>query len=265
MVDFTQKNSYNIDDLIEIVRLLRGKNGCPWDMEQTHESIKSDFIEEVCEAIEAIDLKDTELLKEELGDVLLQVVFHCQIETENSNFSFDDICDGICKKMIVRHPHVFGSVTVADSGEVLKNWDDIKSKEKKFNTISEEIDAIANALPALLKAHKVQKKAARVGFDFENTLEAAAKVQEELNEILTEYNSNNMERIIDEVGDLLFACVNLARLLKVDEEEALNKASKKFAIRFKYVEDKVLQNNKSMKDVSIDELNKFWDEAKNNE
>ena len=120
-------------------------------------------------------------------------------------------------------------------------------------------------MPALLKAHKVQKKAARVGFDFENTLEAAAKVQEELNEILTEYNSNNMERIIDEVGDLLFACVNLARLLKVDEEEALNKASKKFARRFKYVEDKVLQNNKSMKDVSIDELNKFWDEAKNNE
>ena len=259
------ENKKDVYDLVNLIRTLRSEEGCPWDREQTHESIKNQLLEECYEVMDAIEKDDIDLLIEELGDVLLHVIFHAVIGEEDGYFNLSDVVDGICSKMIYRHPHVFGDETADTSEEVLKNWDDIKSKEKKFNTISEEIDAIANALPALLKAHKVQKKAARVGFDFENTLEAAAKVQEELNEILTEYNSNNMERIIDEVGDLLFACVNLARLLKVDEEEALNKASKKFAIRFKYVEDKVLQNNKSMKDVSIDELNKFWDEAKNNE
>ncbi|MDE6092721.1 MAG: nucleoside triphosphate pyrophosphohydrolase, partial [Ruminococcus sp.] len=123
MVDFQQKKRYSIDDLIDIVRLLRGEGGCPWDREQTHESIKSDFIEETCEAIEAIDLKDTDLLREELGDVLLQVVFHCRIEEENSSFNFDDVCNEICHKLIVRHPHVFGEITVDSTGEVLKNWE----------------------------------------------------------------------------------------------------------------------------------------------
>ena len=245
-----------LKEVVETVRILRSPEGCAWDREQTHESIKNQLLEECYEVMDAIEKDDIDLLIEELGDVLLHVIFHAVI---------GEVVDGVCNKMIYRHPHVFSNAMADTSEDVLKNWDDIKSQEKKFNTISEEIDAIANALPALLKAHKVQKKAARVGFDFENALEAAAKVQEELNEILNEYNSNNMERIIDEVGDLLFACVNLARLLKVDEEEALNKASKKFARRFKYVEDKVLQNNKSMKDVSIDELNKFWDEAKINE
>ena len=250
-------NKKDVHDLVNLIRTLRSEDGCPWDREQTHESIKNQLLEECYEVVDAIEKDDIDLLIEELGDVLLHVIFHAVIGEEDGYFNLSDVVDGVCNKMIYRHPHVFSNAIADTSEDVLKNWDDIKSQEKKFNTISEEIDAIANALPALLKAHKVQKKAARVGFDFENALEAAAKVQEELNEILNEYNSNNMERIIDEVGDLLFACVNLARLLKVDEEEALNKASKKFARRFKYVEDKVLQNNKSMKDVSIDELNKF--------
>ena len=258
-------NKKDVHDLVNLIRTLRSEDGCPWDREQTHESIKNQLLEECYEVMDAIEKDDIDLLIEELGDVLLHVIFHAVIGEEDGYFNLSEVVDGVCNKMIYRHPHVFSNAIADTSEDVLKNWDDIKSQEKKFNTISEEIDAIANALPALLKAHKVQKKAARVGFDFENALEAAAKVQEELNEILNEYNSNNMERIIDEVGDLLFACVNLARLLKVDEEEALNKASKKFARRFKYVEDKVLQNNKSMKDVSIDELNKFWDEAKINE
>ena len=258
-------NKKDVHDLVNLIRTLRSEDGCPWDREQTHESIKNQLLEECYEVMDAIEKDDIDLLIEELGDVLLHVIFHAVIGEEDGYFNLSEVVDGVCNKMIYRHPHVFSNAMADTSEDVLKNWDDIKSQEKKFNTISEEIDAIANALPALLKAHKVQKKAARVGFDFENALEAAAKVQEELNEILNEYNSNNMERIIDEVGDLLFACVNLARLLKVDEEEALNKASKKFARRFKYVEDKVLQNNKSMKDVSIDELNKFWDEAKINE
>ena len=258
-------NKKDVHDLVNLIRTLRSEDGCPWDREQTHESIKNQLLEECYEVVDAIEKDDIDLLIEELGDVLLHVIFHAVIGEEDGYFNLSDVVDGVCNKMIYRHPHVFSNAIADTSEDVLKNWDDIKSQEKKFNTISEEIDAIANALPALLKAHKVQKKVARVGFDFENALEAAAKVKEELNEILNEYNSNNMERIIDEVGDLLFACVNLARLLKVDEEEALNKASKKFARRFKYVEDKVLQNNKSMKDVSIDELNKFWDEAKINE
>ncbi len=157
MVEFERKESYNIDDLIRIVELLRSPEGCPWDKEQTHKSIRQDFIEEVYEAIEAIDLEDTELLREELGDVLLQVVFHCQIERENKNFVFDDICDELCKKLIVRHPHVFGDLTVSDSGEVLKNWDSIKKKTKCQETYTDTLNAVAKSLPALMRRRKSAK------------------------------------------------------------------------------------------------------------
>lgn len=263
MVDFTQKNSYNIDDLIEIVRLLRGKNGCPWDMEQTHESIKSDFIEEVCEAIEAIDLKDTELLKEELGDVLLQVVFHCQIETENSNFSFDDICDGICKKMIVRHPHVFGSVTVADSGEVLKNWDNIKQKTKGQKTYAETLESVAKSLPALMRAQKVGKRANRAGMDFKSADDAIKCINDEYLEFNEAYQCKNQNELEDELGDILFSCVNAARFLGIDAEQALNKAVNKFIRRFAETEKLVRLNGvDDMKSLSIDELDVFWHKAK---
>jgi len=166
MVEFLQKNHYNIEDLIEIVRLLRSDGGCPWDIEQTHESIKSDFIEEVCEAIEAIDLKDTALLREELGDVLLQVVFHCRIEEEADSFKFDDVCDGICKKLIVRHPHVFGDTIVSSTDDVLKNWDSIKMETKGQETYTDTLNSVAKSLPALMRAQKVGKRAMRAGMDF---------------------------------------------------------------------------------------------------
>ena len=263
MVDFIQKNSYNIDDLIEIVRLLRGKNGCPWDMEQTHKSIKSDFIEEVCEAIEAIDLEDTELLKEELGDVLLQVVFHCQIETENKNFSFDDICDGICKKMIVRHPHVFGSVTVADSGEVLKNWDNIKQKTKGQETYAETLESVAKSLPALMRAQKVGKRANRAGMDFKSAEDSMKCMDSEIIELYDAFHNGTQAEVEEELGDVLFSCVNTARLLGIDAEQALNKAVNKFIRRFAETEKLVRLNGvDDMKSLGIDELDAYWQKAK---
>lgn len=263
MVDFIQKNSYNIDDLIEIVRLLRGKNGCPWDMEQTHKSIKSDFIEEVCEAIEAIDLGDTELLKEELGDVLLQVVFHCQIETENKNFSFDDICDGICKKMIVRHPHVFGSVTVSDSGEVLKNWDNIKQKTKGQETYAETLESVAKSLPALMRAQKVGKRAARAGMDFKSAEDSMKCMDSEIIELYDAFHNGTQAEIEEELGDVLFSCVNTARLLGIDAEQALTGAVNKFIKRFTQTERLTRLNGiDDMKSLGIDELDAYWQKAK---
>lgn len=258
-------NKKDINDLISLVRTLRSEEGCPWDREQTHESLRNQLLEECYEVMEAIDDDNIDLLIEELGDVLLHIVFHSIIGEEDGYFNILDVIDGVCNKMIFRHPHVFDEETASTSEEVVDNWEQLKNKEKKFNTISEEIDAIAKTLPAMIKAHKIQKKAAKVGFDFKDPMEAATKVTEELNEVLIEYKSNNKDRIIDEIGDLLFACVNLSRMLDVNEEEALNIASKKFISRFKYVENKILENNKNMKDMSIDELNEFWVEAKNNE
>ena len=258
-------NKKDINDLISLVRTLRSEEGCPWDREQTHESLRNQLLEECYEVMEAIDDDNIDLLIEELGDVLLHIVFHSIIGEEDGYFNILDVVDGVCNKMIFRHPHVFDEETASTSEEVVDNWEQLKNKEKKFNTISEEIDAIAKTLPAMIKAHKIQKKAAKVGFDFKDPMEAATKVTEELNEVLIEYKSNNKDRIIDEIGDLLFACVNLSRMLDVNEEEALNIASKKFISRFKYVENKILENNKNMKDMSIDELNEFWVEAKNNE
>ncbi|MBR2315754.1 MAG: MazG family protein, partial [Clostridia bacterium] len=165
MVEYQQKENYSIGDLLDIVRLLRSEGGCPWDREQTHESIRSDFLEETCEVLEAIDLKDTSLLREELGDVLLQVVFHTRIEEEQNNFTFDEVCDEVCKKLIIRHPHVFGEVVADTSDEVLKNWDSIKMETKGQETYTDTLKSVANTLPALMRAQKVGKRAMRAGMD----------------------------------------------------------------------------------------------------
>ena len=164
MVDWVSKKSYDIKDLEEIVRLLRSPGGCPWDIEQTHESIRRDFLEETYEVIEAINEGSTEHLKEELGDVLLQVVFHSRIEQEEGRFTLDDVADGVCKKLIYRHPHVFGEVKVADSGEVLRNWEALKRTEKHQETYTDTLESVARSLPYLWRAEKVQKKAKKAGF-----------------------------------------------------------------------------------------------------
>lgn len=256
-------NKKDFYDFINIIETLRGENGCPWDREQTHESIKNQILEECYEVVEAIEKDDIDSLIEELGDVLLHVVFHATIGKEDGYFNINDIIESISDKMIYRHPHVFGDENKSTSQEVLDSWEDLKKKEKAFNTITEEIEGIAKTLPALIKADKVQKKVAKVGFDFSDINEAATKVKEELDEVLDVYKSNNREKIIDEVGDLIFACVNISRLLKVNEEEALNNTIKKFIKRFTFIEKSILNEGKTLDNASIDEMNQLWEKAKN--
>lgn len=262
MVDFQQKSNYSIDDLIEIVKLLRGEGGCPWDREQTHESIKADFIEETCEAIEAIDLKDTELLREELGDVLLQVVFHCRLEEEVGSFRFEDICDGICKKLIVRHPHVFGSVQADNTDQVLKNWDAIKMQTKGQESYTDTLTSVAKSLPALMRAQKVGKRAMRAGMDFRTAQDAIDCIANEKAELDAAVANGDKKNIEEELGDLLFSCVNAARHLGVDAELALKASTEKFINRFSVTEELTKAEGLNMKELPIEELDLYWDKAK---
>lgn len=262
MVNFQQKDFYNIEDLQKIVELLRSENGCPWDREQTHKSIKSDFIEEVCEAIEAIDLEDSELLCEELGDVLLQVVFHCRIETENGNFVFDDVCDEVCKKLIVRHPHVFGDVIVADTSDVLKNWDSIKKETKGQESYTDTLKSVAKSLPALMRAQKVGKRAMRAGMDFRTADDAVACIAAEKAEFDEALSQGDKDRIFEEFGDLLFSCVNAARHLGIDAEQALTASTEKFIRRFSKTEELVSLDLLNMPDLDIEQLDVYWEQAK---
>lgn len=255
-------NKKDFYDLVNTIEVLRSEEGCSWDREQTHESIKNCLLEEAYEVIEAIENDDIDGLIEELGDVLLQVVFHSVIGKEDGYFNISDVIEAITSKMIYRHPHVFGNTVANTSEEVLKNWDELKKQEKNYETITEEIEGIAKTLPALIKAHKVQKKVAKVGFDFKDVIEAATKVEEEKNEILDVYKTNNREKIMNEVGDLLFACVNVSRLLEVDEEEALNKSINKFIKRFAFVEKELSKAGKDIKSSTIDEMNLLWEESK---
>lgn len=261
--DMNNKKDFN--DLVEIVDTLRGENGCPWDMEQTHESIKNQLLEEAYELVDSINNDDIDGMIEELGDVLLHVVFHASIGKDDGYFNIYDVIGSICDKMIYRHPHVFGDLDVSNSSEVLDNWEELKKKEKHFETITDEMKAVAKALPALIRAHKVQKKAAKVGFDWEKVEEAALKVEEELKEVLDVYKSNNKEKIKDEVGDLIFACVNVARLLKIDEEEALNSTIKKFINRFSFIENEAIKNNKILSEMTLEEMDEIWNKAKDEE
>lgn len=255
-------NKKDFYDLIQVIESLRGQNGCPWDIEQTHHSIKNQLLEESYEVVEAIENNDIDGLIEELGDVLLHVVFHSVIGKEDGYFNVNDVIEAITRKMIYRHPHVFGDEHRNSSEEVLTSWEELKSKEKKFETLTEEIEAIAKTLPALIRTNKVQKKASKVGFDFDSVIEASKKVEEELKEVVDVYKTNNRVKILEEVGDLFFACVNVARLLNVDGEEALSKSTKKFIERFSFIETEVLKEGKNLKDVSINDMNILWEKAK---
>lgn len=244
------------------MKILRSPDGCPWDRVQTHESIRADFIEETYEAIEAIDTKDTALLREELGDVMLQVVFHSTIEEENGGFDINDVCDEVCKKLIIRHPHVFAD-TIADTpDEVLKNWDIIKMQTKSQKSQSEVLGSVSKALPALMYSQKIQKKAAKVGFDFEKTEDALSKVSEELAELKTAIDNNDAENMSEELGDLLFSVVNVARFIKVDSEKALYDATVKFTDRFGKVEALCVDKGIDMTTAPMSVLDSLWDEVK---
>ncbi|WP_300259139.1 nucleoside triphosphate pyrophosphohydrolase [Clostridium sp.] len=258
-------NKKDFQDLLDIIETLRNPGGCPWDREQTHESLKSALLEECYEVIDAIENEDEDALIEELGDVLLQVVFHASIGKEDGYFDIIDVIGGISNKMINRHPHVFGNEELNTSEQVLVNWDEIKKEEKGIKTLSEEMKNIAKSLPATTRAYKVQKKAKKVGFDWDDVNCAMDKVKEELNEIKEVYNCEDKSIIEGEVGDLLFACINVARFLEVDGELALDKTIKKFINRFSYIENQAIKNNKNLKDMTLEEMDKLWEEAKTSE
>ena len=258
-------NKKDFQDLLDIIETLRNPGGCPWDREQTHESLKSALLEECYEVIDAIENEDEDALIEELGDVLLQVVFHASIGKEDGYFDIMDVIGGISNKMINRHPHVFGNEEANTSEQVLVNWDEIKKEEKGIKTLTEEMQNIAKSLPATTRAYKVQKKAKKVGFDWDDVNCAMDKVKEELNEIKEVYNCEDKSIIEGEVGDLLFACINVARFLEVDGELALDKTIKKFIKRFSYIENEAIKNNQNLKDMTLEEMDKLWEEAKTSE
>ena len=264
-MDFKEKDRYNVYDLAEIVKILRAPGGCPWDMEQDHHSIRKDFIEETYEVVEAIDNDDTELLKEELGDVLLQVVFHTEIENEKNSFNIDDVADGVCKKMIVRHPHVFSDATADTTDQVLKNWDKIKMKTKSQKSQSEVLNSISRALPSLMRSQKLQQKAAKVGFDWQDVNGAMSKLKEEVAELEEAINEGEQAHTEEELGDVLFSAVNIARFISADAEKALYNACEKFISRFSEMEARANELNIKLEETTLEEMDKLWEEVKANE
>lgn len=260
--EFVLKDKYNIDDLVAIIKVLRAPSGCPWDREQTHESIKKNFIEETYEVVEAINKQSTDMLREELGDVLLQIVLHSEMESENGNFSFDDVVNDIVQKLVVRHPHVFGEVVANNTAEALNSWDAVKLKTKGQKNQTESMLSVPRELPALMRAQKIQHKAAKIGFDWDNVGGAVDKLYEEIDELKTAMEQGKRFDIEDEFGDVLFSCVNIARFIDVDSEEALTASTDKFMSRFSLVEQMASEQGIDMKSSSIEELDRLWDKAK---
>lgn len=260
MTDFQKKDQYTVEDLVHIVEILRAPDGCPWDKVQTHESIRRNFLEEAYEVAEAIDEKNADHLKEELGDVLLQVVFHTQLEREQQVFDLNDVADGVCKKLIYRHPHIFGEVQVSSVGEVLDNWDALKKVEKSQETTTDTLNSVAKSLPQLMRAEKIQKKASKVGFDWENIEGALDKVQEEVTELSQAVAGNGDP--VEELGDLLFAVVNVSRFLKADPERTLEQASDKFIARFAKMEALAAERGTPLETLNTAQMEALWQEIK---
>ena len=260
MVDFENKPGYDLNDLKALMGLLRGPEGCPWDREQTHESIRRNLLEEAYEAAEAIDKDDTELLIEELGDVLMQVVFHADIAEGSGRFDLDDIADATCRKLIRRHPHVFGDVRAKDGGESLVFWEDIKRGEKLQESAADEMLAVAGSLPALWRAEKIQKKAAKVGFDWPEHTGAVEALREELRELENAIDSGG--DVEGELGDLIFSAVNVARFFSVDPEKALGLSSNKFIERFARLEKKARDRGRRLEDMTLDEMEDIYRQVK---
>jgi len=254
-----EKNSdFSFDTLVNVMAKLRSPEGCPWDREQDHRSLKRYLVEETYEVIEAIEEGNVNKLQEELGDLLLQVIFHAQIAKENGQFEIGDVVKGITEKLLRRHPHVFGTVNVKGVEEVNTNWEKIKNKENKDRPRFD----VPLGLPALMRAEKVQRKAADVGFDWPDIEGAWAKVEEELDELRGAVGSGPREAVVSEMGDLLFAVVNVSRFLEVDPEEALSLTVKKFVKRFGYIEDRLRAEGKRPEDLSLKELDELWEESK---
>jgi len=260
MINFTEKEKYNVYDLEKIIALLRSPNGCPWDMEQTHESIRRNFLEEAYEFCETIDECDTEHMCEELGDVLMQVVFHAGIEEDKGSFCLDDAADAVCRKLISRHPHVFGSERLETSGQVLDKWDEIKMKERSQQTVADAMDTVARSLPAAWRADKLISKASKAGFDWPHISSALDKLSEEVGELREAVASG--KNIEGELGDVLFAAVHVAQYLNIDPEDALNKTSDKFIARFRKLENIAADRGTRVSELQLDQLEELYRIAK---
>ncbi len=257
-----EKKVYTFEDLLSIIEKLRGENGCPWDRVQTHESIKMNLVEEAYEALEALDAGSKDQFADELGDILLQVVFHSQIGKEEGTFSIENVLFHVCEKMISRHTHIFGSDTAQTPEEVLETWEKNKQKEKGQKSYTESMKGVCSYLPALIRAQKIQSKAAKVGFDWEDVSGALAKLQEETEELAQAAASGNQEDISEELGDVLFSAVNVARFYHCSAEESLGKTIQKFIDRFSYVESEAKKAGKNLEEMTLSEMDKLWDEAK---
>ncbi len=260
MINFQSKEKYDINDYRRIIALLRGEGGCPWDAAQTHESIRRNMLEEAYEAVAAIDSGDKDNLCEELGDMQMQVLFHARMEEETGGFDFDDVCDAACRKLLFRHPHVFGDVTVSDAEQALASWDNMKRQEKDQKTVSKAMSDVAETLPALWRAEKIQKKAAKIGFDWPDWHGAREKVAEELAELDEAIESG--KGIAEELGDLLAACVNLARFLKVDPEQALHGSCDRFVARFDRMEQLANGSGTPLESLDLAAQDALWEQAK---
>lgn len=258
----------DIQKLVDLVARLRGENGCPWDREQTRETLKPMLIEEAYEVLDALDGASPTELKEELGDLLFQVVFHAQIAQEKGEFRLADIIDRIHEKMVRRHPHVFGGADLRTADDVLRNWEDIKAAERGTSSSSSPdsgkslLDGIPSRLPALHQAYQMTAKASRVGFDWPDLESILEKLKEETAETLEAHAAKDQSRLVDEAGDLLFVAVNVARFLGVDPETALRRSNRKFERRFRYVEAKIKGQGRELKDASLAEMDALWDKAK---
>ena len=258
-----RKERCGTEDLREIVAVLRAPGGCPWDAAQTHLSIKKNFIEETYEVVEALNLADDALLREELGDVLLQVALHCQMAAERGAFDWEQVTDGICRKLIERHPHVFGDLRVQDAEQALRSWDAVKRRSKGQGTVAAAMEQVPRELPALMRATKLQQKAARAGFDWPDVSGALDKLAEEVEELRTAIAEGGEAHCRDELGDVLFSAVNVSRFLPgCDAEEALTGASEKFLRRFALVERMAAEQGVDMKAAGLAELDRLWDIAK---
>ena len=260
MINFVRKPQYGYEDLLEIIRLLRSEDGCPWDKAQTHQSIRRGLLEEAYEAAEAIDNDDPVLLKEELGDVLMQVVFHADIESDAGRFTIDDVCDGVVKKLLFRHPHVFGSQREDSPESVPVSWDKLKRQEKGQKTVADSMDSVARSLPGLWRAEKLQNKASSAGFEWPAVQGALDKLEEEVGELRRAVEEGG--DVPEELGDVLFAAVKVGRFCACDPEDAVNGTCEKFIRRFRAVENGAAAQGREVSQLSLEEMTALWNEAK---
>ena len=259
MLDFQCQDQYCLEDFVRLISFLRSEHGCPWDQVQTHQSIRRNFIEEVYEACEALDTDDKVHMREELGDVLMQVLFHTDIEREAGNFDIDDVADAACKKLVSRHPHVFGSPEQRAAGF---DWEAEKRRERGQTTVAETMESVCKALPSLWRAEKIQSKAAKAGFDWRDSQEAFCKIPEETAELREAISSGDTDAMEEELGDLLFAIVMVARFQGIDPESAAHRACEKFIRRFSAVESAAELSGKAISELSFDEMDALYQKAK---